>query len=118
VPESRETYLWRAVIDRAVLDAMAEVREVSVVTRKGRQRSREEICRMMFEAERERDAARRGLLGDSTDFRLVCDFAGFDPDDARENAERLAAGGWKMGGSCVTAPNRTNLCAYRSGQRR
>jgi hypothetical protein len=44
---------------------------------------------------RERDQARAWLLGGGKDFQFVCHAAGLDPDDIRENAERLAERGWQ-----------------------
>jgi hypothetical protein len=67
--DTPEEDLWLAVVSQAVVDATAE------------------------RPSEDRDDARKWLLGASGDFGRVCRWAGLDPDDVRENAERLAARG-------------------------
>jgi hypothetical protein len=43
----------------------------------------------------DRAEARAWLTTNTKDFRRICDWAGLNADDVRENAERLAANGWQ-----------------------
>jgi hypothetical protein len=47
-------------------------------------------------ANRHRTEARRWLLNDSDDFVLVCSMAGYNPQDIRERARKLADAGWPV----------------------
>ena len=89
-----EVELWQAVITRAVIDATAEERPAAPVTRNGRKRTAEQIQKLAALAAKPRDEARRWLLSNSEDYRLVCSFANLDPGMVRETAERLKANGW------------------------
>ncbi|MGP1257085.1 MAG: hypothetical protein ACTS10_21905 [Kiloniellales bacterium] len=68
--------LFCAVIDLALRDA-AEIRGVGYVSG-----NRTSLQRMQ-------DEARNWLLSGGRDFHLICDLAGRDPAEVREQAERL-----------------------------
>lgn len=73
-----EPGLWRAVITQALMDAASQSRK--------------------SEAKRSRSAALTWLLGDSPDFEVVCDNAGFDPDYVRTRAQQALERGfeWRL----------------------
>lgn len=91
---SPETELWRAVIAQAISDATATVRpkhgKASISPDKAKAKQ------VISDAMRERDHAREWLLGDSRDFREVCNLAGLDPEAVRERAQRLKRFGWEV----------------------
>lgn len=73
-----EPCLWRAVIVQALLDAASSSRK--------------------SEARRTRSAAMDWLLSNTSDFELVCDNAGLDPDYVRSRARAALARGfeWRL----------------------
>lgn len=73
-----EPCLWRAVITQALMDAASRSRK--------------------SELRRTRNDALRWLLDDSSDFELVCDNAGLDPDYVRSRARLALARGfeWRL----------------------
>jgi hypothetical protein len=73
-----EPGLWRAVITQALMDASSESRK--------------------SESKQARDVALKWLLGDSLDFEIVCDNAGFDPDYVRSRAREALHRGceWRL----------------------
>lgn len=73
--DSGERALWRAVVDRAFLDA-------ALVPAEGRRGN---------EDRRHRDTARQWLSGNSQDFRIICDAADIDPDYVRRKAAAVMA---------------------------
>ena len=66
----KERVMWRAVIAQAVKDA-TEGTTTEIV-----------------------QEAREWLTIDSWEFRLVCEWAGFEPEDVRDRAKRLEDRGW------------------------
>jgi hypothetical protein len=62
-----ERQLWCAVIDRALQDALDRVAAVSESS----------------ERNRIRDDARAWFVRNSSEFRIACESAGFDPDELR-----------------------------------
>lgn len=77
---SSESALWSAVVSQAISDATANVSSVGPSGYKT--------------AVLLRDQARRWLLSGSKDFRLVCEFAGLEPDAVRERVRVLEQRGW------------------------
>lgn len=73
-----EVALWRAVIAQSINDA----------TRGG-------LTNDNFVSRVERDHAREWLLKDNRDFPRVCHLALLDPGAVRDQARRMADGGWK-----------------------
>ncbi len=73
-----EQALWRAVILQALTDAASESKK--------------------YEAQLEKEKARRWLLAAGEDFATVCDLAGFDVSRVRRHVRRALAGGcqWRM----------------------
>lgn len=63
-----ETALWRAVILQAVYDARSNNRKVW-------DRHNKELCRVW-------------LTGNSTDFEMVCDYAGYNPEYIRAHVKK------------------------------
>lgn len=80
-----ETFLWRAVIVRALEDACY------VVKKTGKAKTRWCSPAMSEQAE-----ARQWLIDNGPDFRAVCEMAGLDPDAVHDRAVALERRGWKM----------------------
>lgn len=115
---SPEARLFQAVVVLALTDACTPVRVTpyfrrtivpgAKTKRKGRKakvatvlrpKSLEEWKRenraLLRAPKLDRDEARTWLLRAGRDFHSVCGYAGFDPAYVRENAQALAADGWK-----------------------
>jgi hypothetical protein len=73
-PKSPENFLWLAVVQQAIHDAVN------------------------LSDPRLRNEARKWLLNNSEDFQLVCAWSGLDPDYVAIRARRLAARGWPSSG--------------------
>lgn len=73
-----EPGLWRAVITQALMDAASQSHK--------------------SEARRSRHDALEWLLNEGTDFEVVCDNAGLDPDYVRSRARQALARGcqWRL----------------------
>lgn len=70
--------MWQAVVVQAVIDACSVVRKWEPA-----------------ENRLARSQSRRWLINNCGDFKLVCDYAGYNPDDIRERAIKLARSGWQ-----------------------
>jgi hypothetical protein len=70
---SPERQLWRAVISRALQDALNDVATISSVPQ------REQIC----------SDARRWFVANTHDFQAACNAAGYDPSAVRQRVLRL-----------------------------
>ena len=82
-----EVALWRSVITLAIHDATGEVRPKAAT-------SRVRARTHMQTALRTRHEARAWLLGNTIDFRRVCEMAGLDPDAVFDSAEKMMQAGW------------------------
>ena len=74
-----EQKLWQAVVNQALVDAVARPSGDPAQRRR---------------MEHDRDEARTWLLGNSADFFRVCDMAGYAPSYVRKGAIQLALRGW------------------------
>lgn len=83
VPPDGETALWRAVIAQAFQDATLGLH--------GKRPGGKPRRRPSSERRKHLRAARDWLLGDSADFRRVCDMAGLDPMAVRVSATAAIA---------------------------
>jgi hypothetical protein len=79
-----EQDLWCAVLHRAFLDATAPLRP----------RPPDVLVDPQCNARIDAKAAQAWLLGGSAEFRLVCEWAGQEPDVIRHAAESLQRRGW------------------------
>ena len=80
---SGEKALFRAVILRAFADSVGYVTDVDL-DRGGLKRTR---TRTMM-------AGRSFLLNSTYDFRLICEYADYEPGLVRSKAEEMQAAGW------------------------
>ena len=76
-----EQRLWRAVVDKALLDA-TDYNPTEKPTSGGTS---------VFE----QTNARNWLSSDSRNFRIVCEYADYEPKWVREQAKTLRANNWK-----------------------
>lgn len=93
--------LYQAVVSTAVEDAVKVPKWSTSVSRKKDEcdtdyakRKIDTIARRKTSAERQRDEARAWLLSGSNDFKFICTAAGYNPDDVRDRAARMALNGW------------------------
>jgi hypothetical protein len=94
-----EIRLWRAVLLQAIEDATFRYkpmkRRKSMIGQE-RQRILAARAKARTDAGRVQTAARNWLLGNSCDFRLACNLAGFDPEAVRDRAQKLSRQGWQV----------------------
>ena len=94
-----EQELWKAVVYQAFADAIKEVtrgpipRKTHETLENYRLRS-ESHAKKMRCSKVERNQAREWLLGAGDDMKMVCQFAGYDPDIIKDKARQLQDGGW------------------------
>jgi len=96
---SRDRRLWQAVIYRLIADATRPLGFVYPVKKHGENQERFEKRRRTYLRERkirrqDKMDAQEWLTEDHEDFRMVCDFAGFDPDWIRRLALDLQERDW------------------------
>ncbi len=102
--EMPERSLWAAVFYRAIYDA-AEPRKIpsdaELLAREDARRSRAQAKGKKtpkaydgYQLRLVRERARAWLLMDQEDFPLICDYAGLDPDAARDAVYRMRDNGW------------------------